>query len=161
MLIDFSGTAGQIAQAFHTQMDQLERERRVAHRQLQRSADSRGAGARDQGLCLLERLPAAARCTSSASQYTFAGCATTTAHPTEPGTCYAMTPEDNQTIYNLNPLYQAGYSGQGQTIALVEDTDVYSCPGDWNTYRSTFGLSTYTQGSFSQVHPGWLHRSRY
>ena len=66
-----------------------------------------------------------------------------------------MTPQDNQTIYNLNPLYTAGYSGQGQTIALVEDTDTYSGTGDWNTYRSTFGLAAaFPLGTYTQVHPG-------
>jgi subtilase family serine protease len=47
-----------------------------------------------------------------------------------------MTPEDNQTIYNLNPLYANGISGQGQTIVLVEDTDTYNGTGDWDTYRA-------------------------
>jgi hypothetical protein len=66
-----------------------------------------------------------------------------------------MTPQDNQTIYNLNPLYTAGFSGQGQTIVLVEDTDTYGGAADWNTYRSTFGLaSAYPLGSYTQVHPG-------
>src|SRR5208283_4281083 len=43
-------------------------------------------------------------------------------------------------------------SGQGQTIVVVEDTDVYAT-ADWTTFRSTFGLSSYTGGSFTQVHP--------
>ena len=55
-----------------------------------------------------------------------------------------MTAQDNQTIYDLKPLYASGISGQGQTIYLVEDTDTYGTAGsggksDWNTYRSTFG----------------------
>ncbi len=95
MVIDFSGTAGQIAQAFRTQIAQPRGWRRGAHRQYERSADSGGAGAGDQGLCLPERLPAARANHVSAAQYTFAGCASSTAHPTEPGTCYAMTPQDN------------------------------------------------------------------
>ena len=45
--------------------------------------------------------------------YTFSGCASICVGPTEPGTCYAITPQDNQTIYNLNPLYTAGYLGTG------------------------------------------------
>ncbi len=36
-------------------------------------------------------------------------------------------------------------SGQGQTIVVVEDSDVYST-ADWSTFRSTLGLSTYTSG---------------
>ena len=45
-----------------------------------------------------------------------------------------------------------GISGQGQTIVLIEDSDVYSTK-DWTTFRSTFGLSSYTGGSLTQIHP--------
>jgi len=38
---------------------------------------------------------------------------------------YAMVPGDLATIYNLSPLFKAGISGQGQTIALIEDTNVF------------------------------------
>jgi len=37
---------------------------------------------------------------------------------------YAVVPADLAQIYNLNPLFGAGISGQkGQTIALIEDTE--------------------------------------
>jgi subtilase family serine protease len=65
-----------------------------------------------------------------------------------------MVPADLATIYNLNPLFAAGYSGQGQTIVVIEDSDLYKT-SDWTTFRSVFGLaSAYPQGSLSQVHPG-------
>ena len=67
-------------------------------------------------------------------------------------TYYAVVPADLATIYNLNPLFTAGISGQGQTIVVIEDTNVYST-ADWTKFRSTFGLSGYTAGSFTQVHP--------
>ena len=63
-----------------------------------------------------------------------------------------VVPADLATIYNLNPLFAQGYVGQGQTIVVIEDTDVYST-ADWTTFRSTFGLSGYTSGSFTQAHP--------
>jgi len=63
-----------------------------------------------------------------------------------------VVPADLATIYNLNPLFNAGISGQGQTVVVIEDTDVFNT-GDWTTFRSTFGLSGFTSGSFSQVHP--------
>jgi len=68
------------------------------------------------------------------------------------GTCYAVTPQDLAVIYNLNPLFSQGLSGQGQTIVVIEDTNVFAA-ADWTTFRSTFGLSGYSSGSFSQVHP--------
>ena len=64
---------------------------------------------------------------------------------------YAVVPADLAKIYNLNPLFSAGISGQGQTIVLIEDTDVYKS-SDWNTFRQTFGLASYSS-SFTQVHP--------
>ncbi len=66
---------------------------------------------------------------------------------------YALVPADLETIYNMNPLFSEGISGQGQTIVVIEDTDVYTT-ADWTTFRSTFGLSKYTSGTFTQVHPG-------
>jgi subtilase family serine protease len=65
----------------------------------------------------------------------------------------AVVPADLATIYNLNPLFKAGISGKGQTIVVIEDSNVHST-SDWTKFRSTFGLSTYTSGSFTQVHPG-------
>jgi subtilase family serine protease len=64
-------------------------------------------------------------------------------------TLEAVTPADLAKIYNLNPLFSAGVNGSGETIALIEDTNVYST-SDITTFRSTFGLPTAT---FSQVHP--------
>jgi subtilase family serine protease len=68
------------------------------------------------------------------------------------GTCYALVPADLATIYNFNPPFGAGITGTGQTVVPIEDTDVYN-PDDWNTFRNTFGLSGYSTGSFAQVHP--------
>src|SRR5713226_6595901 len=67
-------------------------------------------------------------------------------------TTYAVVPADLAKIYNLNSLFSAGISGQGQTIALIEDSDVFSA-SDWSTFRQTFGLSSYSAGSFTQIHP--------
>jgi subtilase family serine protease len=67
-------------------------------------------------------------------------------------TFQAVVPGDLATIYNLNPLFSAGTSGQGQTIVVIEDTNLFST-ADWTTFRSTFGLSTFTSGSLTTVHP--------
>ena len=75
------------------------------------------------------------------TDYTFAGCGSN---------CYALVPEDFQTIYNLTPLYAAGVTGAGQTVALVEDTNSFGT--DWATYQSKFNLTSYG-GTLSTVHP--------
>lgn len=64
-----------------------------------------------------------------------------------------LVPGDLATIYNINPIYAAQVSGQGQTIVAVEDSDVYN-PEDWYTFRKAFGLTqNFPQGSFQQIHP--------
>jgi subtilase family serine protease len=60
---------------------------------------------------------------------------------------------DLATIYNLTPLFQAGISGKGQTIMVLEDTYVYST-ADFTTFRKNMGLTrAYPSASFSQVSP--------
>jgi subtilase family serine protease len=65
---------------------------------------------------------------------------------------YAVTPSDLATIYNLKPLFKAGYTGKKQTIVVVEDTDLYST-ADWTKFRKEFGLSGYTLGNLKTIHP--------
>ncbi len=67
-------------------------------------------------------------------------------------TYQAVVPADLATIYNLNKLFTAGITGKGQTIVVVEDSDVYAA-ADWAAFRSTFGLSGYTFGSLTTTHP--------
>ncbi len=64
-----------------------------------------------------------------------------------------VAPADYATIYDVNKLRTAASPvlGSGETIAVVEDTDMKAA--DFNTFRSTFGLSSYT-GTLTQVHPG-------
>lgn len=65
---------------------------------------------------------------------------------------YAMTPPDLATTYNLAPLFKGGHSGKGETIAVIEDSNLYSA-ADWTAFRKKFGLSGYTAGSLKQIHP--------
>jgi subtilase family serine protease len=65
----------------------------------------------------------------------------------------AVVPADLATIYNMNPAYAAGITGKGQTIAAIEDTDLYS-NSDWGVFRKVFGLSkAFPYGTLSIVHP--------
>lgn len=63
-----------------------------------------------------------------------------------------MVPADLQTIYDFTPVYKSG-AGQGQTVILLERTDLYS-NNDYYTFRQTFGLNAYRNSKFSVVHPG-------
>ncbi len=142
MLIDFSGTAGAIRTAFHTEIHHLV-VKGVAH--IANMSDPKiPAALADlvQGVVSLHDFrPHTNFKPRPAYTYSSGG-----------STYQAVVPADLATIYNLNPLFSAGISGKGQTIVVIEDTNVYSTT-DWSTFRSTFGLSSYTSGSFTQVHP--------
>ena len=55
------------------------------------------------------------------------------------GNCYALGPYDFAMIYNLLPLWNAGTSGQGQTIAIVGESNIKL--QDVTDFRSMFGLA--------------------
>jgi subtilase family serine protease len=143
MLIDFSGTAGQVREAFHSEIHHLDvnGETHIGNMsdpEIPAALATVVAGV----VSLSDFMPhALAR---PRGQYTF----------TSGGYTYgAVVPGDLATIYNFNQAYAAGFTGKGQTIVVLEDSDVYSV-NDFNTFRSTFGLSTlYPSGSLTTVHP--------
>ncbi len=58
--------------------------------------------------------------------------------PAQVGPTYTyFVPGQIQSAYNLNGLYNAGYQGQGQTVALLELDDYYS--SDISVYTSCYG----------------------
>jgi Pro-kumamolisin, activation domain/IPT/TIG domain len=146
MVIDFTGTAGQVRKAFHTEIHQIDAkgEKHVANMsnpQIPSALSSLVVGI----VSLHDFSPHALHQMRKAlPQFTFP-------NPLG-GNDFALVPADLATIYNLNPLFSAGISGQGQTIALIEDTDVFSL-SDWNSFRSALGLSSYTAATISTLHP--------
>ncbi len=142
MVIDFTGTVGEIRDAFHTEIHELDvgGVRHIANMSDPRIPAALAGVVR--GIVSLHDFRPHTNF-KPISDYTF----------TSGGSTYhAVVPADLATIYNLTPLFSAGISGQGQTVVVIEDTNVYST-ADWSTFRSTFGLSGYTSGSFTQVHP--------
>ena len=53
-------------------------------------------------------------------------------------TYYGLGPTDFATIYNVLPLWNAGIDGTGQTIAIVGETNIHL--SDVEAFRSLFGL---------------------
>jgi subtilase family serine protease len=161
VMVDFSGTAAQVRETFQTEIHSLDVKgvRHIANysdpkipaalepavvgvvslndfrpHQMHKQITSQHVNPKNGSL-----VPAAAQ-----GNYTF----------TSSGNTYqAVVPADLATIYNLTPLFKAGYTGKGQTIVVIEDSNVFRT-SDWTTFRSTFGLSSYTSGTFTQVHPG-------
>ena len=143
MTIDFSGTAAEVREAFHTEIHYLNVNgvRHVANMsdpEIPEALAPAVAGI----VSLHDFSPRALK--RAHADYTFTS---------GKSTYHAVTPGDLATIYNLNPLFSAGTAGQGQTIAVIEDTDLYKT-SDWTTFRSTFGLASYTSGSLTTIHPG-------
>ena len=142
MTIDFSGNASQVRQALHTEIHYLSVNgaRHIANMsdpQIPAALAPAVAGV----VSLHNFTPHAMK--KSRPQYTFTS---------QGSTVQAVTPADLATIYNLTPLFSAGTTGAGQTIAVIEDSNLYSST-DWDTFRSTFGLSQYTSGSLTTLHP--------
>ncbi len=143
MTIDFSGTAGQVRRAYHTEIHNVEvnGERHFANMsdpQIPAALEPVIAGVvalhnfRPQPMLVPKR------------NYTF----------TNNGLLfYALVPGDIATIYNLNPVFAAGYTGLGQSIMVLEDTYLYST-ADWGAFRSTFGLTAkYPAATLTQLSP--------
>jgi subtilase family serine protease len=143
LMIDFSGTAGQVAQTFHTEIHRLN-VGGVAH--FANMSDPQIPAALAPAIAGVvslhdfhpkpQLLPR--------PLYTYTG---------NFGPVHALVPGDLATIYNLTPAFNAGYTGRGQTIMVVEDTYLYSA-NDWTRFRNVFGLtSAYPYASLSQVSP--------
>jgi subtilase family serine protease len=142
MTIDFSGTAAQVQTAFHTAIHRLnvngvEHIANMSDPMIPEALAPVVAGV----VSLHDFTPHAYN--KPHREYTYTSGSST---------YQALAPADLATIYNLNPLFTAGTTGKGQTIAVVEDSDFYNT-ADWTTFRSTFGLSSYTSGSLTTIHP--------
>lgn len=146
MVIDFSGTAGQVRKAFGTEIHRLDAngEKHIANMSNPRIPEALAPAI--AGIVSLHdfRPHTMHHMHKAHSNFTFTDILG--------NENFAVVPADLATIYNLNPLFSASNSGQGQTIVVIEDTDVFSA-GDWNTFRSTFGLTSFPSGSFTTVYP--------
>jgi subtilase family serine protease len=140
--IDFSGTAAQVLEAFHTEIHHLNVNgvRHIANMSDPEIPEALAPAV--AGIVSLHDFSPRPRKRAHAD-YTFTS---------GKSTYQAVTPGDLATIYDLNPLFTAGITGTGQTIAVIEDSDLYKA-SDWNTFRSTFGLTKYASGSLTAVHP--------
>ncbi|HVY94404.1 MAG TPA: S53 family peptidase [Bryobacteraceae bacterium] len=146
MVIDFSGNAAQIQETFHTAIHRYD-VGGVAH--IANASDPEIPEALAPVVAGVVSLHdfrphhMARRRSKPAADYTITQ---------GRQTYHAIVPADLATIYNFNPLFSKGVAGKGQTIVLVEDTNLYRA-SDWSTFRLTFGLSQYTNGSLTQVQP--------
>lgn len=150
-VIEFSGTAGQVQQAFHTTIhtyvlpDGSEHWANATNPQIPTALAPVVAGvdtlhnfykkpmSRVVGKFSKEK--ATGKISAISPQFTFGGGCNGS------GTnCYALGPYDFATIYDVLPLWNAGINGSGQTIAIVSDSNINVT--DVNAFRSLFGLTS-------------------
>src|SRR5208282_2036509 len=138
MVMDFSGTAGQVREAFHTEIHHLDvrGERHFANMSDPQIPEALAPVI--EGVVSMHNFKPQRMMMPRTRNYTLGA-----------GN-YPLVPADWQTVYNLPALYRQGIYGQGQTIVVVEDTNSYGT--DWSTFTTTFGLNKYG-GSLSTVHP--------
>ena len=125
--IVFSGTAGQVRNAFHTEIHNLNvnGEKHIANMsnpQIPAALAPAVVGV----VSLNDFKPRPANRPRAA--YT-------------PGNgTFPVVPADLATIYNFSPAFGQGYTGTGQTIVVIEDSDIYTS-SDWYSFRSCLGTS--------------------
>ena len=179
MMMDFSGTTGQVRESFHTEIHRLSvnGEPHIANMSDPRIPAAlapavagvvslndfmphtmykhalRGQSAVSAAAAAAAASPSAAPSPSPGPAYTFSDCGFLTGLRDASPNCEALMPQDLETIYNFNSAFTAGYTGQGQTIVVIEDEDAYTL-GDWSYFRKVAGLArAYPYGSVSQTHP--------
>jgi subtilase family serine protease len=158
--VGFSGTAGQVREAFHTSIHTLSvrGETHIANMsdpQIPEALAPVVAGIHalhDFMPHAMHRDLGAVKQEAGTGRWGFVGAKPSfTVNDGTSGTFFAVAPADFATIYNLNPLFSEGLRGAGQTVVLIEDTNIKNA-SDVTSFRTAFGLSGFA-GTFSQVHP--------
>ena len=162
--IDFSGTAGLVRQAFHTQethyivnhVSHIANASDISIPSALRDVVVGVAGLNDFRPQPMHVAPQVAQFDASKHDFKIKqSSATNAGAPGNPmvnfsGGVRGFVPYDMQTIYNVSPLYVSGLTGTGITIAVVEDQDMDV--SDWPNFVSQFGLGGYG-GTFNQFQP--------
>jgi subtilase family serine protease len=151
LTIDVSGTAGQVREAFHTEIHNyvVNGKQHIAN-----ASDPQIPAALSSvvaGFTALHNFMPKPQMQKPKANFSFpcTGCP----DGFNGIQLYDEAPADFATIYNVAPLYKAStpITGKGQTVVVLEDTDIK--PADVVTFRTAFGLNSYS-GTFTQIHPG-------
>lgn len=133
-LIAFSGTAGQVAGAFHTE---LHRYALAGGEHMANASDPQIPAELAGVVAGVVTLSDFRRTSEIAAQRSFA------AQPEySAGATHNIFPADFATIYDLNPLYGAGTNGTGAAIAIAGRSNINL--SDVETFRSLAGLAANT-----------------
>ncbi len=140
-VIEFAGNAGQVRNAFHTQIHQylVNGQEHIAN-----ASDPEIPAVLAPvvaGIVSLNNFPAQSHVLKMGTYQRNAK--TGSGHPlyTPDGSTenFPLAPADFAKIYNVAPLWNAGIDGAGQSIAIVGETDI--SVSDIQNFRALFGLS--------------------
>ena len=131
--IQFSGSAGRVEAALHTQIDQYLENGKVHYANATDPSIPLALSGIVRGFFGLHDFRLRPRYARANPMYTAGG-------------QNQVVPDDFATIYDLNPLYSAGINGTGQKLVIVGQTDVTL--SDIQTFRSTYGLPA---GTIEQI----------
>ena len=156
--IDFSGTAGQVARAFHTQENvySIGGAKHIANAgdisvpTALQSVVVGVMGLNDMHATSMHVKPKIANYNASTGLFDEKPVNGKAQAINFQGGARGLVPNDLAKIYNVLPLRRNGVTGQGVTIAVVEDSDMV--PADWTNFVSQFGLAQYG-GTFNQMQP--------
>jgi hypothetical protein len=148
MAIEFSGTAGQVRSAFHTEIHYLSVNGATHFANVTDPQIPAALAPVVAGIVSLHDFrphPQAVHKPQAIGEFTKSG-------------NFYISPPDLATIYNFNQAFNGGITGKGQTIYLVEDSDIYTNGGnvnDWATFRTGFGIpvANYPGASLNTIHP--------
>ena len=146
LLMDFSGTAGQIRQAFHTEIHSLNVNGVPHIANMSDPEIPEALAPAIAGVVSMHDFRPHALLSKQVKQrpeYTF----------TSGGYVYeAVTPRRSCHHLQSDAAVRQREHRSGADHRPIEDADLYTSQ-DWNTFRSTFGLTQYTSGSLTTVHP--------
>jgi len=128
--IEFSGTAGQVEAAFHTQINRFEW-----------NGKEHIANATDISIpAALAPVVAGVASLHNFGPRPFHHVISSPIAPQTDfsGGVHGLSPYDFAAIYNVAPLWTAGYDGTGQSIAIVGESDIVM--SDVTGFRAEFGL---------------------
>ncbi len=137
LTIDVSGTAGQVREAFHTEIHKYVVNGKQHIANVSDPSIPAALAPVVVGVVSLHNFMPKTASMKPIKSFTFPcnGCPDGFNGVTH----YDEAPADLATIYNVTPLYKASkpITGKGQTVVVLEDTDVN--PADVATFRKAFG----------------------
>lgn len=155
--VDFSGTAAQVRTAFGTEMHSFSVDGKMHVANVRDPQVPAALAPAVSGIVSLNDFHAkpqysGTKIKSATPNRTFNPCPFGGLSPFS-AACFQIGPADLQVIYNLNPVFSGGNKGGGETIVLIEDTNIFDGAASpaYSFWRSTYNAPG--TGVFTQVQP--------